>query len=189
MTLCSEEWKDITGYEGYYMVSNLGRVKSCDRYLRAVYDSKQLKRGQILKPHLMPNGYYTVWLNRDGKRRGAYIHRLVAAAFIPNPSSLDEINHIDEDKGNNRADNLEWCSHRYNINYGGARERIGRTHHLRGYGSIPVAQCDRDGKVIQTFRSAADACAATGIDSSSISKVCYGKPKFKTAGGFIWKHI
>ena len=112
----NESWADIRGYEGYYQISNYGRVRSLDRYLHALHDSIQIKRGQIIKPKIMPNGYLTVCLNKNRKRTPRYIHRLVADAFIDNPNSYKEINHKDEDKTNNSVESLEWCSHKYNIN-------------------------------------------------------------------------
>ena len=104
-------WKDIKGYEGLYMVSNGGDVKS-------------VKNG-ILKPSVYKGtGYYYVGLYKDGKRKGYTIHRLVADAFIPNPNNLPCVNHKDESKINNNVENLEWCTHRYNSNYGCRNEKI-----------------------------------------------------------------
>lgn len=183
----NERWADIPGYEGCYQVSDYGRVRSCDRYVRAVHDSKQIRRGQIIKPWDMPNGYLVVGLNKEMRRSVKYIHRLVASAFIPNPDFLPQINHKDEDKTNNRVDNLEWCTHGYNINYGSARAKISKAHFDGKYGTIPVAQI-LNGEIVATFDSASDAERATGISSSSIRKVCLGRPKFKTAGGYEWKN-
>lgn len=118
-----EIWKDITGYEGLYQVSNLGRVKST-QYFHGTNE-------RILKPISTHNGYFRVHLRKDGKLKTFKIHRLVAEAFIPNPDNLPQINHKDEDKTNNRVDNLEWCSARYNCNYGGRNELI------RQYGGRP----------------------------------------------------
>ena len=92
-----EEWKEI---KEHYLVSNFGRVKN--------------KYGKILKPIKKENGYYRVYL----KSKWYPIHRLVAEAFIPNPDKLPEINHIDLNKSNNNVNNLEWCSRKYNVNYG-----------------------------------------------------------------------
>lgn len=105
-----EIWKDIEGYDGVYQVSNLGRVKSNNR---RVYN--YIKPGRILKPHSKPNGYLHVALcagNRHEKH--AYIHRLVAKTFIPNPNNLPQINHKDFNKKNNVPSNLEWVTAREN---------------------------------------------------------------------------
>lgn len=108
-----EEWKPVEGYEGLYEISSLGRVKS-------LWFGKE----KILKPMKTKYGYLRVALFRDGKGKFLLIHRLVAEAFIPNPKRLPEINHIDEDKTNNAKSNIEWCSRRYNINYGTHNEKV-----------------------------------------------------------------
>ena len=105
-----EEWEDIEGYEGIYQVSNLGRVKSLN-YNRT-------KKEKILKPQLHRKGYLYVVLYKEGKGRHYKIHRLVAQAFIPNPENKPEVNHKDEDKTNNKVENLEWTTRRENCNYG-----------------------------------------------------------------------
>ena len=114
-----EVWRDINGYVGYYQVSNFGRVRSLDRY-----DSMgRLHLGQILKITDNTHGYKKVMLYKDSKHTNKYIHRLVAEAFLPNPNNLEEVNHKDEDKSNNVVDNLEWITHRDNMEYGSRKER------------------------------------------------------------------
>jgi hypothetical protein len=114
-----EEWRDIEGFEGYYQVSNLGRVRSLDR---VKCDGIRMK-GRIMKTHFDACGYEMVQLRRDGKYKHPSIHRLVAIAFIPNPDNLPQVNHIDEIRNHNTVDNLEWCTVLYNQNYGHRRER------------------------------------------------------------------
>lgn len=107
----NEVWKDIDGYEGIYQVSNLGKVRSLDRKVW-----NYIKPGRILKTHNNGHGYYNVSLhNKDKIEKHAYIHILVAKAFIPNPNNYTEVNHKDFDKTNNCVDNLEWVSHHQNI--------------------------------------------------------------------------
>lgn len=113
--LQTEEWRDVVGYEGLYMVSNLGRVKSITRYKKVI--SQQICRGK----------YYSCQLWNKGKCKMMFVHRIVAMAFHPNPDKLPEINHKDENQLNNNANNLEWCTHKYNCNYGTRNARI--THH------------------------------------------------------------
>lgn len=125
--------KPIKGYEGYYEVDQFGRVFSVDRVIRVndngrEYD-KPIKGGQ-LKQHMHSKGYKIVCLTKNGKSKNVYVHRLVAEAFVENPSGLPLINHIDEDKTNNFADNLEWCTNEYNVNYGKGKER--RAKKIRG---------------------------------------------------------
>ena len=129
-----EEWRDIKGYEGVYQVSNFGRVKSCEREVHFVKNTgtKFTKhfRERILSPNLSTPGYLTVMLYKDNcnggpkQSRRLQIHRLVAEAFIPNPNNYPQINHKDEDKSNNCVDNLEWCTRKYNMNYGTLPSRI-----------------------------------------------------------------
>jgi hypothetical protein len=107
------DWKDIKGYEGHYQVSNTGEVRS-------IKGTSQV----ILKGDHQRNGYKRVYLWLNGSKKNFCVHRLVAEAFIPNPLNLTDVNHIDEDKDNNSASNLEWCSHSYNMNYGSVRRKI-----------------------------------------------------------------
>ena len=111
----TEEWRDIEGWEGLYQISNLGRVYSCA--------NRNYKKLTIRK-----TGYVVVSLICRSKnmRKQYKVHRLVAQAFIPNPNNLPCINHKDENKENNRVDNLEWCTNKYNSNYGHCREKISK---------------------------------------------------------------
>ena len=115
-----EIWRDIKGYEGYYQVSNLGNVKT----LHA--NKGHTTRLMSLAPH--PRGYKQVLLCKDGKHTYILVHRLVAAAFVPNPNNYNEVNHISEDKHDNRACNLEWVSHGDNCRYGTRNARISQTN-------------------------------------------------------------
>ena len=108
-----EEWRSIPGYEGLYEVSSYGRVKSLERY-KSNNGGIQLIKEKILKPHNTKKGYLTVQFSNKIFK----VHRLVAQAFIPNPDNLPMVNHLDEDKTNNRVENLEWCNRKYNCNYG-----------------------------------------------------------------------
>lgn len=105
-----EYWKPIIGYENLYKISNLGNVLS-------------LRKNSILKHHMITGGYFVVQLSKNGKSRNWLVHRLVAEAFIDNPNRLPEINHKDENPSNNAASNLEWCSHKYNMNYNNLGKR------------------------------------------------------------------
>lgn len=117
-----EVWKDIAGYEGLYQVSNFGRVKSTPR---------ARTKGGLLKPQHDRKGYIVFGLCKNGRNRMLKAHRLVAEAFIPNPGNLPEVNHKDEDKANNCADNLEWCTTPYNINYGTRTARMRKTKYFK----------------------------------------------------------
>lgn len=111
-----EIWKDIPGREGVYQVSNLGRVRTLDRTVRC---------GERIKKHIPDKimatrehaGYINVTLRIGGKTTCCTIHRLVAKAFIPNPYNLPCVNHIDGNKSNNAAENLEWCGYSHNMKH------------------------------------------------------------------------
>ena len=118
-------------------------------------------------------------LCKNNKTKTHRVHRLVAEAFIPNPKSLPQINHKDEDKSNNHVNNLEWCTSLYNINYG---TRNNKAIISRG---TPV-------KCIETntvYPSAREAGRQTNIYASSISRCCNNEYGFKTAGGYHWEYV
>lgn len=122
--MTEEIWKDVPEFEGYYQVSNMGRVRSVphqDKYGRK-------HGGKLLRPINAGNGYYRVHLSKNDKRSLVFVHRLVAFLFVPNPQKHTIINHKDENPFNNRADNLEWCTQSYNINYGLRNRKSGEKH-------------------------------------------------------------
>lgn len=106
-----EIWKDITGYEGRYLISSLGRIKSNDRYINCTHNAKRKIKGKMINPYVSGVGYYMAYV--QGKY--LYIHRLMAIAFIKNPQNRKEVNHIDGNKLNNNLKNLEWVSKRENL--------------------------------------------------------------------------
>lgn len=174
-----EIWKDIKNYEGLYKISNLGKVKRISSKERFI---KETDNG---------NGYKLVGLSKNNKRKNYYVHRLVAEAFIPNLNSFKEINHIDNNKSNNKVNNLEWCNRSYNVKYSydngyhippkGMLGRKGKNHSI----SKPVKQYDMSGNLIKEYESANLASQETGICYGSIKKCRCNKQK--TAGGYIWK--
>ncbi len=131
--MMEEIWKDIEGYEGKYQVSSLGRVR------RLAYTFKRRNRwgvcDNVISAGMMSlrnvKGYLSVQLRDETKRKHHQVHRLVAAAFIPNPDGLPEVNHKNEDKTDNRVENLEWCTRKYNTNYGTRGIRIWTTRRSR----------------------------------------------------------
>ena len=168
-----EIWKDIKDYEGLYQVSNLGRVKSLDKYVRSKNNSFALKKGRILKSSVTKRGYKKVGLWKNGVK-WYLIHRLVAQAFIQNPNKYPQVNHINEIKTDNRVDNLEWCDQKYNVNYGTARERIIEKQ-TNGKYSKPVLQINKNtNEVIAEFPSINEVQRQLGFRISNISECCNG---------------
>lgn len=173
-----EKWKDVVGYEGIYQVSDLGRVRSLDR--KTNYGRRC--RGKMLSPAPggRSGGYRSVQLfDLDGKGTRRYVHQLVAWAFIGAPLDGQQVNHIDEDPANNRADNLEWVTASENINHGTRCARDAASK------SKPVQQIDASGVVISSYASATEAQRSTGIWRTHISACCLGKTE--TAGGYHWR--
>ena len=171
-----EIFKEIKGFEDYE-VSNHGNVRS-------------LKRDRILKPKIT-RGYYYVTLCEDGKKHDKRVNRLVAIAFIPNPHNLPCVNHKDENPSNNHVDNLEWCTYKYNSNYGTRNERIAEnlkgikrseetkrkmSERKKGIFNNPlkskaVVAIDNEGNVVYEFVSTADA-GRNGFKQPNVSACC-----------------
>lgn len=177
-----EVWKDIAGYEGLYQVSNLGNVKSLDRYVPHKTFGKKFCKGHTMATHINNAGYVTVNLCRGNSYKSHDIHRLVAIAFIPTPNIVGmEVNHKDEDKRNNRAGNLEWVTKSVNNLYGTKVERQAAKI------KRAVIQCDLNGVPLKEWESATDAeKALSGKFTGAISHCINGKTK--TAYGYTWIH-
>lgn len=176
--LNNEIWKDVVGYEGLYKVSNLDRVRSLDRVVTRKDGRKQLCKGRLLSPCRLRWGYLGVDLSKSNKGHTKKVHRLVAQAFLNNSLNLSDVNHIDEDKTNNRLSNLEWCSREYNMNYGTIKEKISKS----------VIMYDIQGNKLKEFKSTRSAGRYLNDENkcSAISNCCNGKRK--TAYGYIWKY-
>ena len=181
-----EEWRDIQGYEGFYQVSSFGNVRSLDRTIIRSNLKPQFIKGRTLNQLNYKNGYVKVELSHGGFCKRYFIHRLVAQAFIPNPDNLPEVNHKDENPSNNCVDNLEWCTHLYNSNYGDRVNKIKTTMKLNGRAKS-VLMYDKNGKLIKRFDSINDASNELHIHCGSIVECCQGKRR-KSAGGYVWRY-
>lgn len=165
-----EEWRDIEGYEGRYQVSNLGNVKSLNWHNEG-YE-------KLMIPQLDRKGYLRLILRRDNKGHPNKVHRLVAKAFIDNPNNLPQVNHINEDKTDNRVDNLEWTDNITNCNYGSRRERLSKSHKGISSGDKPCMIVEDN----LVFKNQAEAAKYLKVSKSSVSdaylgitKTCKGK--------------
>ncbi len=180
-----EIWKPVKKWETLYEVSNLGRVRSKDRVVNRNVNGKIIPTkytGKILSSHLN-KGYEYVTLTSYPRKSPLKVHRLVAEAFIPNPNNLPAVNHKDENKENNCVDNLEWCTSKYNNNYGTKKERLSAKLKHK------ISQYSLDGNWIRDWDSACDASYALGINRARINGCVLGFKDHKTAGGYIWKSV
>lgn len=161
-----EIWKEIKDFEGRYMISNYGNVKSLTRNGTLGGAIKIVEKHSYLRVRL--------WKNKVV--RTLFVHRLVAQAFIPNPLNKPQINHIDGNKKNNCADNLEWCSASENMEHA-YKNGLRKTR--------KVAQV-KDGKIINTFLNVYRASKETGIQYASIYWCANGV--LGSAGGYVWRY-
>ena len=184
--LPNEIWLSIEGYEGLYEVSNMGRVKS-------------LKFGKykILKQRKRPNGYLFVTLCKEGKIKNCSVHRLVGNAFLDNTNNYPCFNHKNEIKTDNRVENLEPCTHKYNLNYKNAQAKRVASTDWKSVGrktaercSKKVYQYDKNGVLIKIWKSVAE-CGRNGFNFGAVSKCCRncymieGNNVYK---GYIWSY-
>lgn len=193
MSLPYEVWRAVVGYEGYYEVSNFGRLKSLSR----VDYKGHVRKERILKPTKKKNGYLHLILSKNGVRKDFLVHRLVAEAFIPNPDNLLIVNHRDENKENNfvfvkedgsvdfQKSNLEWCDYRYSTKYGTRTERAAKAM-TNGKLSKPVYQYTLDGTFVREWPSLKEIYRQTGWYFANISACCRGERK--SAYGYVWSY-
>lgn len=118
-----ELWKDIEGYDGIYQVSNYGRIKSLERDVMRC-DGRSFHFTQRILKYKKARGYNCVGLSDGNVTKYRRVHRLVGFAFVPNPEDWPQMNHKDENPHNNMASNLEWCTQKYNVNYGNHNKKL-----------------------------------------------------------------
>lgn len=177
-----EIWKDIEGFEGLYQVSNWGRVYSLGGRTMGRMNNRYKNKPRIIKSY-MRNGYEHVLLKKEGKQFHYKIHRLVAIAFIPNPNNYPFVNHKDENKLNNNVENLEWCTAKYNLNYGTHNDRMKMTKSRK-----PIAQFSLDGHLMAIYLSSREIERLLGIAHGSIDNCCKKKYGYKSSHGYKWEY-
>ncbi len=188
-----EIWKDIVGYEGLYQVSNMGNVRSNDRVVYRCFRGTKyscLRKGRILKPIKNRRGYLHVWLfDRYGNKKRIGIHRLVAKAFCIRQCEEDVcVNHKNEVPSDNRAENLEWCTHKYNSNYGTAIQRRVATVKANRSKCKPIRQFDLQGNLIKEYPSITEMAEETGFKKSTVCISLRGIRGKYDAYGYHWEY-
>lgn len=184
--LNNEEWRDVVGYEGYYMVSSYGRVISLSRYVEWNNYAKWTE------PHLMyqyrkQKGYFTTVFKRNGVKKCVSIHRVVAAAFVPNPNNFPCIDHINDNPLDNRACNLQWCTHK--MNNSKEHHRVSASKAMKGTISPkrkPVVRLSLNGELLQTYQSMTHP-EQEGYSHSAIHQVIHNKANAHR--GFKWMYL
>lgn len=184
-----ENWKPVFGYEDYYEVSDLGRVRRIERKIRTAirHNTEKTWPGRILKMNRKRNGYLTVDLCKENRVKTITVHKLVATAFIPNPENKREVNHINCNKTDNRVCNLEWCTSQENKDH--AKE-----NGLYESKRKKTVLCKQNGKYFGSSYEAAEWVNNTRYRNSKqvkniaakIRAVCLGTQK--TAHGYSWEY-
>lgn len=174
--MTEEIWKPVVNFDGYYEVSNKGRVRSVPR----IDSNNHAVKGTVLKPFVDKWGYEIVGIHKDGKKLARRVHRLVAEAFIPNPNNYPEINHKNRNKTDNFVSNLEWCTDFYNQHYDQTYVEANKAT------SIPVVAI-KDNHIAYVFPSANEAARHFNAKEGSLIMRCIKHKKgYKTAYGYYW---
>lgn len=188
--LPNEIWKDIEGWEGYYQISNLGRVKSIERkvkFLSCKEKPSKLKVDKSILRQWLGHGYPQISLYKDCKGKNYSTHRLLAKAFISNPENKPHINHKDGIRHHLEISNLEWCTpkenhiHKYEVLGYVSKGRKGKLSSC----SKKVGQYDLSGNLIKIWDSQGEIERELGFEQANISACCRGKQR--TSCGFKWK--
>lgn len=185
-----EIWKAIKGYEGFYEVSNTGKVRSLDR----TDNMKHFHPGKELAQGTHDNGYKVVHLSKLGEARWRTVHRLVAEAFVEKPEGCDIVNHLDNSRDNNNADNLEWTTLKGNMQHA---TKQGRMHYKPE--NLRRAQESHKRAVIATdkegneyyFPSQVEAVEGLNLSRANkrhIAAACRKDRGYKTVGGYTWRY-
>lgn len=167
-----EEWKEVYGFDVLYEVSNLGNVRT-----KYVKNKGYTQEYHECKPIDNGNGYLRFNWTSNRKHHTVYVHRLVAQYFIDNPEGYNEVNHIDENKTNNAASNLEWCNHNYNSNYGTKNIRAAKKTRRK-------IRCNETGIVYDSLKAASEDME---ICKTAISNCLNNRSK--SSCGYTWSYV
>ena len=173
-------------FTGYYEASDLGRIRGVERY-----DSiGRLRKQTIKKPQFGKSDYYIVGLCKEGVNKSFAVAKIVFESFNGKVPEGMQVNHIDEDKTNNRLDNLNLMSPKENSNWGGRTERVAKAQQNRPDTSKTVLQYDLDGNLIHEWPSTKEIERCLGFHNPSISACCLKKKFYERqyAYGYIWKY-
>lgn len=179
-----ETWKDIKNFEGMYQVSDLGRVRSVDRF----DNMGRLRKGNIKVARDNGHGYLAVQMYRDNKPKVGYVHRLVAQTFIDNPDNKPEVHHIDSNRNNNKLDNLQWVTTKENNNFPDKISHMKTNEVWRAKASESMAKARDKAIIINSYRtrftrggislefsSLAEGARQLGLDKGGCTRVANGK--------------
>ena len=183
-----EIWKDVPGYEGFYEVSNTGKVKSLN-HIRKNGFGKYLMKGRELKQNFGNSGYLQVCLSKLGKTKIIMVHRLVAKTFVEKKSDdCIAVNHKDGNKANNYASNLEWVTYSENQKHA-YKNGLNSWNPAKGKPMKSVVQLDLEtNEIVAIHDSIGDASRFVGAKcSSSISRCCNNPKKHMSSYGYKWK--
>lgn len=172
----NEEYFDIPSFKGLYQITKCGKVRSLDKRVNCPLNGTRLVKSKSIKLRLEKNGYFCVVLTRYRDGRRYLVHRLLAETFIPNPENKPYINHIDGVKHNNSLDNLEWCTHKENMQHAFENDLVK---------CLTPVKCHKNGSELR-FKSQAEASRALGISRPCICAALKGNQI--TAGGYYWEY-
>jgi hypothetical protein len=192
-----EVWKDIPGYEGLYQASTSGEVKSLPHYTVSSSGKKRFFGGGLVAPQKGTGGYYHVVLHKNGNKTTRLLNRIILITFMVYKAGCDA-NHLDENPGNNRLDNLEWTTRKENCNYGNRNKRISESKKgidtakccdrigALNPNSVKVYALNKDMTINKVYSCSREAGVALGVSESTISRRARHLMESYEYRGLLW---